>query len=162
VPRVRRPLLALIALVVALAVGYGIKAARSADSSPRSPAVQTSQVAPRRAPDHHRHGRRVLLPGQPLRLVRACGREPMTGKQDAIRASYAQVAAPQWAAPNLDGLADVLRDLSWLPEGLVPITLPDLSGLSADDRAVLLRVVAGAVNESLDSPRPVNVHRGDH
>ena len=35
----------------------------------------------------------------------------MTGKQDAIWASYAQVATPQWAAPNLDGLADVLRDL---------------------------------------------------
>ena len=43
-PRVRRPLLALIALVLALAVGYGIKAARSQDS-PRGPS--TTQTAGR-------------------------------------------------------------------------------------------------------------------
>ncbi|MEP7024192.1 MAG: ribonuclease domain-containing protein [Actinomycetota bacterium] len=48
-PRVRRPLLALIALVVALAVGYGIKAARSGDPAPRhstTSTVQASTVAP--------------------------------------------------------------------------------------------------------------------
>lgn len=85
----------------------------------------------------------------------------MTAKQDAIRAIYAQVTAPQWAAPNLDGLADVLRDLSWLPERPALITLPDLGGLSADDRAALLHVLAEAVAESVDSPRPVRVERGD-
>jgi ribonuclease T1 len=49
VPRVRRPLLALIALVVALAVGYAIKAAQSPAPSPRQSAtssVQTSTAAP--------------------------------------------------------------------------------------------------------------------
>ena len=45
-PRVRRPLLALIALVVALAVGYGIRAARSDDSSPRPSATQSSAETP--------------------------------------------------------------------------------------------------------------------
>jgi ribonuclease T1 len=44
VPRVRRPLLALIALVLALAVGYAIKAAQSDDSSPKH--STTSTVAP--------------------------------------------------------------------------------------------------------------------
>ena len=43
-PRVRRPLLALIALVLALAVGYAIKAARSDEPTPRHSATAT--VAP--------------------------------------------------------------------------------------------------------------------
>ncbi len=42
-PRVRRPLLALIALVLALAVGYAIQAAQSDDPAPRHSA--TSSVA---------------------------------------------------------------------------------------------------------------------
>ncbi|MEP7024191.1 MAG: barstar family protein [Actinomycetota bacterium] len=79
----------------------------------------------------------------------------------AIRAIYDQVAAPDWAAPNLDGLADVLRDLSWLPDHPALITLPELSELSAEDRAALLHVLATAVNESIDSPRPVRIRGHD-
>ena len=48
-PRVRRPLLALIALVLALAVGYAIKAAQSNSPSPRHSATssaKTSELAP--------------------------------------------------------------------------------------------------------------------
>lgn len=48
-PRVRRPLLALIALVLALAVGYAVKAAQSDDPSPKPSAtssVQPSESAP--------------------------------------------------------------------------------------------------------------------
>lgn len=42
--RPRRPLIALIALVIALAVGYSVRAARSdGDGSPRSPLPSTSQ-----------------------------------------------------------------------------------------------------------------------
>jgi hypothetical protein len=45
VPRIRRPLLALLVLVVALVVGYGIRAARS-DGAPRPSApVHTSAAA---------------------------------------------------------------------------------------------------------------------
>lgn len=85
----------------------------------------------------------------------------MSAKQDAIRAIYAQVRAPQWASPNLDGLADVLRDLSWLPARPALITLPDLGGLPADDRTALLHVLAEAVNQSAGSPRPVHIRRRD-
>jgi guanyl-specific ribonuclease Sa len=49
VPRVRRPLLALIALVLALAVGYAVKAAQSDHPSPRhsaTPSIQTSESSP--------------------------------------------------------------------------------------------------------------------
>lgn len=85
----------------------------------------------------------------------------MTAKADAIRDIYAQVDAPAWAAANLDGLADVLRDLSWLPERPVLITLPDLDALPDVDRATLLRVLARAVDETLDSTRPVRVEHRD-
>jgi hypothetical protein len=74
---------------------------------------------------------------------------------------YAQVQAPSWAAPNLDGLADVLRDLSWLPDGAVEITVPPLQGLSEAEREGLLRVLARAVEETLASPRPVRVRQAD-
>jgi len=83
----------------------------------------------------------------------------MSARNDAIRTIYAQVDAPRWAAANLDGLTDVLRDLSWLPEGPVLITLPDLGGLPATDRAALLHVVGEAAAASLDSARPVRISR---
>lgn len=85
----------------------------------------------------------------------------MTAKDDAIRAVYAQVDAPDWAAANLDALADVLRDLSWLPEGPVLIAVPDLGALTAEERGALLRVVARAVDESLGSARPLRVEHRD-
>ena len=72
----------------------------------------------------------------------------MTSTQDAIRAVYAQVHAPAWVAPNLDGLLDVLRDLSWLPEG--PVTV------ASDDQAVRA-VVRQAEADTADGPRPVRL-----
>jgi ribonuclease T1 len=44
VPRVRRPLLALIALVLALAIGYGVNAARSGDDTKPGPTATTSST----------------------------------------------------------------------------------------------------------------------
>lgn len=76
----------------------------------------------------------------------------MTPLRAAIRGVYAQVHAPQWAAPNLDALADVLRDLSWLPEGPVPIRLP------AHERVA--RVVRRAAAESAGTDRPIRLERG--
>lgn len=85
----------------------------------------------------------------------------MSAKTDAIAAIYAQVAAPDWAARNLDALTDVLRDLSWLPEGPVPIVLPALDRLGADERQALLSVLARAVTDSAGTPRPVRVREAD-
>ncbi|MCU1656769.1 MAG: hypothetical protein JWO57_1425 [Pseudonocardiales bacterium] len=81
----------------------------------------------------------------------------MSEKREAIQAIYRQVNAPEWAAPNLDGLADVLRDLSWLPEGRVRVAVPDLSALTEDERRALLDVLRRAVEESAESARPVLV-----
>lgn len=75
----------------------------------------------------------------------------MTQLRQAIEAIYAQVGAPGWAAPNLDALADVLRDLSWLPEGTVTIRVPDT------ENPRVLAVVQRAVVESVGAPRPVRL-----
>jgi hypothetical protein len=85
----------------------------------------------------------------------------MNAKADAIRTIYAQVDAPEWAAPNLDALADVLRDLSWLPERPVLITMPELRPLPNEQRSALLHVLAEAMTESADSPRPLRIHGHD-
>jgi hypothetical protein len=68
-------------------------------------------------------------------------------RRDVIEDLYAQVHAPEWAAPNLDGLLDVLRDLSWLPAGPVVLDVP------ADDR--VRAVLEQAVGETATGPRPV-------
>jgi hypothetical protein len=49
-------------------------------------------------------------------------------------------------------LADVLRDLSWLPEGTVAIRVPDVTG---PDYPRLLAVLLTVVDETADGPRPV-------
>jgi hypothetical protein len=72
-----------------------------------------------------------------------------------IRAIYDQVDAPDWVAANLDGLADVLRDLSWLPVGPVELALPDLRSLPLRDRRALHEVLARAAAQTSTSARPV-------
>jgi hypothetical protein len=77
--------------------------------------------------------------------------------REAIRAVYAQVDAPDWARPNLDALADVLRDLSWLPEGEVPLQLPDTGGMSEEAAGRLIVVLLRAEAETAGRARPVRL-----
>ena len=77
--------------------------------------------------------------------------------REIIRALYVQLNAPDWAAPNLDALADVLRDLSWLPEGPVLVTVPDLSALDAGARARLLDTLRRSAADAAGSARPVRL-----
>lgn len=81
----------------------------------------------------------------------------MTPLATAIADVYAQVGAPDWAAPNLDGLADVLRDLSWLPEGDVYLGVPDLAALADVDTDRLLAVLRRAEIENAEGPHPVRL-----
>lgn len=82
----------------------------------------------------------------------------MSTLAEAIAAVYRQVHAPSWASANLDGLADVLRDLSWLPAGAVAVTVPP--GLSEPDAARLREVLAAVERETADRARPVRVTTG--
>ena len=79
---------------------------------------------------------------------------PATGKRAAIRAVYAAIDAPNWAAANLDGLIDVLRDLSWLPRGPVVLHLP-VGGLPED----VMDALTVAEEETAGSDRPLRVGR---
>ena len=78
-------------------------------------------------------------------------------RRAAIRAIYAAVEAPAWASANLDGLADVLRDLSWLPAGPVTLRWLPPPGLPAADRAALADVLRRTVAETAETTRPVKV-----
>lgn len=70
---------------------------------------------------------------------------------EAIAEIYRQVNAPHWAAVNRDALADVLRDLSWLPPG--PVTLR----VSPAAQALLADVLEIARQETAHTLRPVRV-----
>jgi hypothetical protein len=86
---------------------------------------------------------------------------PAATKRDAIGAIYAAVHAPQWAAPNLDGLIDVLRDLSWLPPGPVVLHWPDQRRLAADDERAIRAALDIVAAETAETDRPVSVeYRG--
>jgi hypothetical protein len=81
----------------------------------------------------------------------------MTTRRAEIRAIYELVEAPDWAAANLDALADVLRDLSWLPPGPVRLHWSPSPGLDAADRDSIRAVLRHAVTETADGPRPVHL-----
>jgi Barstar (barnase inhibitor) len=81
----------------------------------------------------------------------------MTAKRDAIRSIYDQVDAPDWAATNLDALADILRDLSWLPPGPVAVNWSPSAALDPADRLDLEHVLRHAVRETAHGPRPVTL-----
>jgi barstar (barnase inhibitor) len=76
-------------------------------------------------------------------------------QDETIAAVYAQIDVPAWAARNLDALADVLRDLSWLPEG------PATVRVAHDADARVLAVLSRAVRETADSPRALRVEVED-
>lgn len=78
-------------------------------------------------------------------------------RRSAIREIYAMVQAPVWVSPNLDGLADVLRDLSWLPVGPVTLRWQPPSELPAADRDEIAEVLRRAVAETAGTARPVSV-----
>jgi Barstar (barnase inhibitor) len=80
----------------------------------------------------------------------------MTARRDAIRSIYAEVGAPDWAAANLDALADVLRDLSWLPPGPLRLSWSPATDLPAAERSAIEAVIRHAVRETADGPRPVH------
>ncbi len=80
---------------------------------------------------------------------------PRPSKRATIRAIYAALDAPAWAAPNLDALADVLRDLGWLPAGPLELTWTISPELPVEDVNAIHDVLAAAVAESAGSEHPL-------
>ena len=82
---------------------------------------------------------------------------PAATKRAAICAIYAAVQAPEWAAPNLDGLIDVLRDLSWLPPGPIVLHWPDSGRLPAADEQAIRAALDIVAADTAQTDRPVSV-----
>jgi hypothetical protein len=88
-----------------------------------------------------------------VRVVAGAG-----SKREAIAEFYRAVEAPSWAAPNLDGLADVLGDLSWLPAGGITLAWVDRGTVPDEPRRQITRVLEDAAAESARTPRPLIVY----
>ncbi len=78
-------------------------------------------------------------------------------KQATIEAIYAALDAPTWAAPNLDALADILRDLSWLDAGPIELDWHVAPELPDGDLRQLHDVLAAAVGESVGGRTPLSL-----
>lgn len=78
-------------------------------------------------------------------------------KRAAIQAIYTALRVPDWAATNLDALADVLRDLSWLPDGPIELHWHVAPELPVTDRESIERVLRRAASESVRSRHPVQL-----
>jgi hypothetical protein len=75
-------------------------------------------------------------------------------KRGTIEAILRALQAPEWAAPNLDALADVLRDLSWLPQGPAELHWQVSSALPSDTKSAITDVLSTAQRQTAAGPRP--------
>jgi hypothetical protein len=82
-------------------------------------------------------------------------------KRATIAAFYRAVEAPAWASPNLDGLADVLGDLSWLPAGGVSLAWVDRDAVPKEPRRQIMRILEDVAAESATSAHPIVVYLVD-
>lgn len=80
-----------------------------------------------------------------------------TGFLDAVAAA---LSFPGWFGRNLDALADSIGDLSWLPRGPLVLVWERPETLRVADSstyAAVREILAQAVEESRDGPRPLTV-----
>jgi hypothetical protein len=82
---------------------------------------------------------------------------PRPSKLETIEEIYRAVGAPGWAALNLDALADILRDLSWLPSGPVELDWVVSPELPDADLEAIHDVLAAAVGESVGGAHPLSL-----
>jgi barstar (barnase inhibitor) len=83
--------------------------------------------------------------------------EPADTKRATIVAIYSALGAPDWAAPNLDALADVLRDLSWREPGPLELDWHISAELPDADLTAIHDVLAAAVAESATGRNPLTL-----
>ena len=79
-------------------------------------------------------------------------------KREAIAEFYRAVDAPVWASPNLDGLADVLGDLSWLAAGPVTMAWINREAVPTEPRRQITRLLEDVAAESAGSAHPIVVY----
>jgi hypothetical protein len=82
---------------------------------------------------------------------------PRPSKRETIAAIYEAVGAPAWAAPNLDALADVLRDLSWREPGPLELDWQIDPLLPGADLEQIHDVLAAATAQSAGGAHPLSL-----
>ncbi len=83
-----------------------------------------------------------------------------SSKAGFLDAVAAALSFPGWFGRNLDALADSVGDLSWLPPGPLALVWERPETLRAADQAThsaVGEILARAVEESRDGPRPLTV-----
>ena len=83
---------------------------------------------------------------------------PARTKDALIAAIYLAVDAPEYAADNYDALADVVRDLSWLPEAPVRLAWVTNPALPGGVQRQVLAILTEAAESSARSKRPVSIY----
>lgn len=81
--------------------------------------------------------------------------EPCPTRRETIQQIYAALDAPSWAAPNLDALADVLRDLAWREPGPIELAWQPSAELPKADLSAIHAVLTAAVASTAHTARPV-------
>jgi RNAse (barnase) inhibitor barstar len=76
----------------------------------------------------------------------------ITSKKELLATLARQLHFPDYFGGNWDSLEECIRDLSWLPAGLVVLKHVDVPSINDIKNArIYLKVLAGAANKSADS-----------
>lgn len=76
------------------------------------------------------------------------------GKDAALAALARALAFPAWFGGNWDALEDCLADLSWMPAKGYVLAIAGAGSLAADDRGVLLDILASVAASWAERGRP--------
>lgn len=91
--------------------------------------------------------------GSALRVVRV-DLAGATGKDELIGRVAAALEFPEWFGGNWDALEDCLSDLSWSAAGGWVLLFEGVDGLPADERGILLDILASAASFWKERGRP--------
>lgn len=78
----------------------------------------------------------------------------VTGKEALVERIARALAFPQWFGGNWDALEDCLSDLSWSKAAGHVLLLEDAQALPADERGILVDILASAAAHWAERKRP--------
>ncbi len=101
------------------------------------------------------HGRDIAdaLRGSPLRLARI-DLSGIAAKEALLAAIAEALDFPRWFGGNCDALEDCLADLSWSKAAGHVLLIEGATGLPADERGILVDILASAASSWKERARP--------
>lgn len=91
--------------------------------------------------------------GSALKIARI-GLAPASGKEALMQRIAQALEFPQWFGGNWDALEDCLTDLSWSKSGGHVLLIEGAEGLPADERGILVDILASAAGWWAERRRP--------